>query len=264
VSCRPLEVEAFAKINLTLEVYGVRPDGYHALRSVVLPISLHDTLSIEESDSLATDTGYEDDLILKAARLLAPGRGAFVRVAKRIPAGGGLGGGSADAAAALRGLDRFWGLGKSEAELMEIAASVGSDVPALLSGKPCWMEGRGEKVIPLSKCEMEAIGLPFPLVVANPGVASSTAEVYRNCKCRLDFPSEKEYNIQPINDLEAAAIRLHPEIGELKTLMGEGAMMSGSGSCVFKRVRDEAEGASLASGLRARGFWAEIAHTIVR
>ncbi|MBR4354887.1 MAG: 4-(cytidine 5'-diphospho)-2-C-methyl-D-erythritol kinase [Kiritimatiellae bacterium] len=264
MSCRRLEVDACAKINLTLEVYGLRPDGYHALRSVVLPISLHDTLSIEESPELATDSGYPDDLILKAARLLAPGRGAFVRVAKRIPAGGGLGGGSADAAAALRGLDRFWNLGKSEAELMAIAAQVGSDVPALLCGKPCWMEGRGEKVTPLSPREMEQAGLPFVLVVAHPGVASSTAEVYRNCDCRLDFPSEKEYNIHPINDLEAAAIRLHPEIGVLKAAMGEGAMMSGSGSCVFKKVRDEAEAARLAGELRARGYWAEIAHTIVR
>ena len=264
MSCRRLEVAAYAKINLSLEVYGLRSDGYHALRSVVLPISLHDTLSIEESSSLATDTGYANDLILKAARILASGRGAFVRVAKRIPAGGGLGGGSADAAAALRGLNEFWGLGKREEELMDIAAEVGSDVPALMCGKPCWMEGRGEKVRALSAREIEQAGLPFSLVVASPGVSSSTAEVYRNCDCRLDFPSEKEYNIHPINDLEAAAIRLHPEIGVLKAAMGEGAMMSGSGSCVFKKVRDEAEASRLAGELRARGYWAEIAHTIVR
>ena len=279
MTCRSCKVQAFAKINLTLEVYGKRPDGYHALRSLVLPISLADTLEIELADRLATDTGFADDLILKAARILGGGRGASVKVAKRIPVGGGLGGGSADAAAALKGLNELWGL-------MAIGAQVGSDVPALIYGKPCIMEGRGEIVKPLPENLQAAFAEPLALVLANPGVNSSTREVYANCTPRLDFSAEKEYNTTPINDLEAPALRLYPQIGELKALMGAGAMMSGSGStvfkivaseaeavagrdalrgpCVFKKVRDEAEASRLAGELRARGYWAEIAHTIVR
>ena len=260
MSCRPLEVEARAKINWTLEVYGVRKDGYHGLRSVVLPISLSDTLTIEEAEDLSTDTGYEDDLILKAARLLAPGRGARISVKKRIPAGGGLGGGSADAAAAIRGLNEFWGLGLGEAEMMELGAKVGSDVPALVYGRPCVMEGRGEKVRPLSAAEQAAIGLPLVLVIANPGVHSSTREVYGACIARAGQP-EGAADLRPVNDLEAAAVKLHPEIGELKRLMGPGAMMSGSGSSVFKQVSSEAEAAALSSMLASRGCWTAICHT---
>ena len=111
-----MKIEAFAKVNLTLDVYGTRPDGYHALRSVVMPISLSDTLEIEtaEDGSITSDTGYDDDLCVKAARVLKSSVsslpssfGASIRVTKRIPAGGGLGGGSADAAAVLRALNEL-------------------------------------------------------------------------------------------------------------------------------------------------------------
>ena len=264
MTCRSCKVQAFAKINLTLEVYGKRPDGYHALRSLVLPISLADTLEIELADRLTTDTGFADDLILKAARILGGGRGASVKVAKRIPVGGGLGGGSADAAAALKGLNELWGLGKTLEELMAIGAQVGSDVPALIYGKPCIMEGRGEIVKPLPDKLQAAFAAPLALVLANPGVNSSTREVYANCTPRLDFSAEKEYNTTPINDLEAPALRLYPQIGELKALMGAGAMMSGSGSTVFKIVASEAEALAVRDALRGRGYWAEVAHTIVR
>ena len=260
MSFRPLEAEARAKINWTLEVYGVRADGYHGLRSVVLPVTLSDTLKIEESETLSTDTGYEDDLILKAARLMAPGRGAKISVAKRIPAGGGLGGGSADAAAAIRALNEFWGLGMSEEAMMELGAKVGSDVPALVYGEPCVMEGRGEKVRLLTEAEAAELGLPMKLVIANPGVHSSTREVYGLCRCREGQP-EGAAGLKAVNDLEAAAISLHPEIGALKELMGAGAMMSGSGSSVFKRVSGQEEGAELVRELQALGYWATVCDT---
>ena len=119
-----MKTEAYAKVNLTLEVFGVRGDGYHALRSIVAQISLSDTLEIEPSDGLSSDTGYSDDLILKAARALDPSRGARFRVTKRIPAGGGLGGGSADAAAALVALNEMWNLGRTREELAAIADTI--------------------------------------------------------------------------------------------------------------------------------------------
>ena len=150
-----MTVEANAKVNFTLEVFGKRADGYHALRSVVMPISLSDTLDIDVTDdgSITSDTGYDDDLCVKAARVLRSQIsdfrsqiGARIHVMKRIPAGGGLGGGSADAAAVLRALNELWKVGLSREELAEIGAQVGSDVPALVMDGPVVMEGRGEKV----------------------------------------------------------------------------------------------------------------------
>jgi len=227
-----MTVEAYAKVNLTLEVYGQRSDGYHVLRSVVAPISLHDTLTLEEADGFSSDTGYPDDLCLKAAKLLDPHRGVRISVVKRIPAGGGLGGGSADAAATLLALNAMRGKGLSVGELADLGAQVGSDVPALVwaqGGGLVWMEGRGERVRPV---EDPAPWMPSRhLVLVNPGVSSSTAEVYGACTPR-EIPANG-----PVNDLQAPAVRLHPEIGDalaaLREAGAEGVLMSGSGSTVF-------------------------------
>lgn len=257
-----MRIAAYAKVNLTLEVYGRRADGFHSLRSLVAPISLADTLEIEPTaeDAIVTDTGYgEKDLIVRAARALraafAPhgsSLGARVRVVKRIPVGGGLGGGSADAAAALRALNELWGLGRSVEELAALGASVGSDVPALVLAQhvraPVWMEGRGERVrvAEASACP------PFPfLVLAHPGVASATAEVYARCVPRT-APATGA-----VNDLQAAACALHPEIAfALAALVAAGAhevRMSGSGSSVFGFAEDEPSAQALAARLRAVG-----------
>lgn len=257
-----MRIEAYAKVNLTLEVYGRRADGFHALRSLVAPVSLADTLEIEatEDGCLVTDTGYgEHDLIVRAARALrtafAPARptlGARVHVVKRIPAGGGLGGGSADAAATLRALNDLWGLGRSVEELAAQGASVGSDVPALVLAQafraPVWMEGRGERV----RVADAAARPPLPfLVLAHPGVASETAEVYARCTPRTAPASA------PVNDLQAAACTLHPEIAfALAALVAAGAhdvRMSGSGSCVFGFAEDEPSAQALAARMRALG-----------
>lgn len=277
---RTTRTEAYAKVNLTLEVFGTRTDGYHALRSIVVPVSLSDTLEIAESDGLSCDTGYADDLCLKAARVLrsAVGElslGAAIRVVKRIPAGGGLGGGSADAAAALVALNDLWRLGKSRKELAELGAAVGSDVPALVRGGAVLMEGRGEIVsdFPAPK------GLN--LVLANPGVGSSTKEVYAKCRARVTDDPLIVYNMRhaiesgdvrriaaaQMNDLQPPAVELHPEIGAALRSLGEagalGVTMSGSGSTVFGLVPDEARGREIAALLNAKGLRAWAVHTIV-
>ena len=234
-----LHLEAHAKINLTLEVLGLRPDGYHDLRSVVLPVSLHDDLDISPSVTLevemAGDVPPEKNLVWKAAQTLrrATGctQGARLVVTKRIPLGAGLGGGSADAAAALHGLNAFWNLGLSRARLCELAAEVGSDVPALTLGGPVLMEGRGERVTPLA--ESACADFPLPdlarLVLRTPPVFVSTPEVFRAFR--------EDDRGRGANDLQPAACRLHPEIGAaLAALRAEGCtgvMMSGSGSSVF-------------------------------
>ena len=290
-----MKVEANAKVNFTLEVFGKRADGYHALRSVVMPISLFDTLDIEVTDDgeITSDTGYADDLCVKAARALRNVRmfecpnvrmsGARIRVEKRIPAGGGLGGGSADAAAVLRALNELWEIGLSREELAEVGAQVGSDVPALVLGGPVILEGRGEIVKSLGACacgdlssEQRSIGASehlrtLHLVLSNPGINCSTKEVYGACGERSldgeDLTAKMVAAIESgdleqiaaalMNDLQEPAVKMHPEIAHalasLKSAGVIGAVMSGSGSSVFGLVHDAAEAERLSSELNARG-----------
>ena len=283
-----MKVEANAKVNFTLEVFGKRADGYHALRSVVMPISLSDTLDIEVTDdgSITSDTGYDDDLCVKAARVLKNHRitespnhrieeGATIRVTKRIPAGGGLGGGSADAAAVLRALNELWKVGLSREELAEIGAQVGSDVPALVMDGPVVMEGRGEKVQDL-RLKTEDLNL----VLVNPGVHSSTKEVYAACEARplgggnatarmaeaLKSGDLGQIAAALMNDLQASAVKQHPEIADalvsLRTAGVIGAMMSGSGSSVFGLVADEAAAKRISRELNDKGLRTWPVHTI--
>ena len=298
-----MTVSAPAKVNFTLDVYGTRPDGYHALRSVVMPISLADTLEIETTDdgSIASDTGYDDDLCVKAARVLrsqisnlksqmggpnqtvGPNpcrKGASIRVTKRIPAGGGLGGGSADAAAVLRALNELWGLNLPRQELAELGAQVGSDVPTLVLGGAVLMEGRGERVSRISSSIERLNDQTINLVLVNPDVHSSTKEVYAACSARAaDAPSPTDAMIAALktgdlaqiaaavsNDLQSAAVRLHPEIADalasLRTAGAQGVMMSGSGSCVFGFAKNAALAAKIAAKLESRGLQSVVCQTL--
>ena len=250
-----MRLAAHAKINLTLEVLGTRPDGYHDLRSVVTTIPLHDdvelldapadevTVEMEGDGMEAPRVPCEANLAVRAARALAAAagvsRGVRIRIVKHIPAGAGLGGGSADAAAVLNGLNELWGLDLPKERLCEIGAEVGSDVPALVLGGVVLMEGRGERVTPLvqragrplSQSVGPCVMRPFDdrFVLRTPPVCASTARVYaefraEDCgKCR--------------NDLQPAACRLYPAIAETIAEMEaeglENVQMTGSGSAVF-------------------------------
>lgn len=248
-----VEIEAHAKINWSLEVLGSRSDGYHELKSVVLPIPLHDTVTLESDPSgNITVQGcdgipQERNLAWKAARELqkaaGTSAGVCIRIEKRIPFGGGLGGGSADAAAVLKALNSLWNLNLPDDRLCEVASLVGSDVPALVLGGPVMMEGRGERVRRIPSGEME---LPDPgdIEIYNPGIFVSTPEVFREFR-------EEDRGLGA-NDLQPAAVRLHPEIADaLKLLESRGLVrvtMSGSGSSVYglkPRSREE--------GARAKG-----------
>ena len=233
-----MTVEAHAKINWTLEVLGERPDGYHELKSVVLPIALCDTLEVEVDGSGSVSVAgcegipQEKNLAWLSAMALRKasgcGLGARIAIEKRIPAGGGLGGGSADAAAVLRALNLLWRLDMPEAELCKIAAGVGSDVPVMVLGAPAMMEGRGERVRRLERGEFE-LPAPEDIVVFNPGIFVSTPMVFREFR-------ESDRGLG-VNDLQPAAIRLHPGIADaLRMLESRGlkrVAMSGSGSTVY-------------------------------
>ena len=310
-----MTVAAYAKVNFTLEVLGVRPDGYHDLRSVVMPISLADDVMLEPADEVTLkvagcgglgatalpDIGGEDNLAMRAARLMqrVSGKkdGVAITLEKRIPAGGGLGGGSADAAAVLNGLNEMWRLGMPKPELAALGAEIGSDVPALVLGGPVLMEGRGERVAEClvagaeelkckNGCESNAPSAKhqapstFHLVLANPGVFCSTPEIFKTFADHLPNRPEILYNMRLAmqagddaavaralqNDLEATATRLHPEIGAARRRLEEagclGVSMSGSGATVFGIVRDAAEAGLVAKKLSKDGLWSVAVETV--
>lgn len=283
--------EAFAKINLTLEVAGTRPDGYHDLKSVVLPVSLSDTVEVEPRGDAEITVEVEagsgislegmpssgkDNLAWRAADALrrAAGMadaGADIRIAKRIPLGGGLGGGSADAAAVLAALNEVWGFGFSRERLAETAALVGSDVPALVLGGPVLMEGRGEKV---ARWPADGRVPDWHFVLVNPGVHSSTPAVYRAADSYLRLTSDSQIidNMRlafscgraealasaMCNDLAKAACALYPEIADAAAaLEGAGALnavVTGSGATVAGVVRGVEHGKEVRARLGGR-FW---------
>ena len=282
-------MEARAKINLTLEVFGVRTDGYHDIRSLVMPISMADEIAFHPADSMALHVEssetvdisqigpVESNLAFRAASLLkhATGcrKGVLIVLDKRIPIGSGLGGGSADAAAVLNGLNTFWELGVPRVELVRLGAELGSDVPALALGGSVLMEGRGERVA------SEPPGPVFHLVLVFSGVPVSTAEIYAHCIPGLTTGGQIVDNMRHAlsigdatavaaalhNGLADAAEALHPEIAHARAaLVAAGALgvsMSGSGSCVFGLAHDAAHAFAMARNLSGSGFDARPVHT---
>lgn len=238
-----MRVRAHAKINWTLEVLGKRPDGYHDLRSIVLPVALHDVVDLEPADGITCktkglDVPQEKNLAYRAAIALrdATGctQGVSISIEKHIPSGAGLGGGSSDAAAVLNALNVLWNLNLPCERLCEIAAGIGSDIPALVMGGPVLMEGRGEVVRRIDADVLRELGvetLPAAdsIEVFCPGVFSSTPDVYREFK-------ESDCGLGP-NDLQPAALRLYPEIAEALAYLEDKGLkrvtMSGSGSAVY-------------------------------
>lgn len=253
-----MTIPAYAKVNLTLAVCGVRPDGYHDLRSVVAPISLCDMVGLEPADEIIDASGIDfgaENLAVKAARIMrreaGTTLGARIHLEKRIPSGAGLGGGSADAAAVMRGLNALWNLNWCKERLVDLAADVGSDVPALVHGGIVLMEGRGERVRPWTEGAEDR----RPLVLLKPDVHASTPAVYKEFR--------EEDCGRGLNDLQPAACRLHPEIAEaLERLKEAGACdvrMTGSGAVVFGRAADSEDGKRIMERIGDFG-WAAYAH----
>ncbi len=191
---KSLAVQANAKVNLFLEIGESRADGYHEVRSILTPVSLSDTVVLErradgveafmESDGAVgmenlPTLDSDENLVVRAARALQEETGCTegvrIRVDKAIPVGGGLGGGSADAAAVLTGLNRLWNTGLSRARLMEIGLRLGCDVPALVHGGAVAVEGRGERVQAVNSPSARP---PVWLTLANPGFHVSTRDVF--------------------------------------------------------------------------------------
>jgi 4-diphosphocytidyl-2-C-methyl-D-erythritol kinase len=187
-------IDAPGKINLHLRVRGKRPDGYHDLESIFLALQFGDVLRFSLGDEPGTvrirgleGVAEEENVIYRAQALFreAAGfdRGLRVDLEKRIPLGGGMGGGSSDGAAALRALNELSGAGLSGSRLAELAAGLGSDVPFFLTGGAAWVSGRGERIRPLPPPPA------FPVVLVNPGFPSETAGAFRLLDAARESPS---------------------------------------------------------------------------
>ena len=277
-STRPAAVviRAHAKINLDLRVLGTRPDGFHELRTVFQAISLHDTIAcIPREGPFAIECATagvpldRSNLIWRAAEALwrslrraGPVRDVVVLLNKRIPLQAGLGGGSADAAAALMALARTWGVPLRPAQLTDVAATLGADVPFFLSGGTALGLGRGDEIYPLADLPRHWI------VLLLPGFGVSSSEAYGWYDGERDLArgaSTREAQHVPgpwpsraaqmINDLEAPIARHHPEIDQMKAALRRAgalaAAMSGSGSAVFglfQKRRDALQAVTRLSG----------------
>ncbi len=248
-----LACAAPAKLNLFLHVVGRRPDGYHMLQTVFRFIDFSDTLRftlredgmVHRTSSLA-GVPEEQDLCVRAARLLQQESGcrlgADIAVEKRIPMGGGLGGGSSDAATTLLALNKLWGLGLSRARLMELGLKLGADVPVFIFGENAFAEGVGE--------QLQAYALPEAwYLVLFPPVNVPTAQIFTHPELTRDTISLKIRDLsthQLHNDLQPVACKLYPEVGRHLAWLGQhapammtGPMMTGSGACVFAGFSDE-------------------------
>jgi 4-diphosphocytidyl-2-C-methyl-D-erythritol kinase len=272
-----LTLEALAKVNRSLVVLGQRTDGYHEIDTLFQTIDIADELRFDEDDRLTLSIAGsavpadERNLVLRAARALLKrartSHGARLHLSKRIPVGAGLGGGSADAAATLMGLDVLWGLGLSEAELREVAASIGSDVAFFLCGGRARGTGRGERIEPLPDERDESI------VLLLPPFGMPTPEVYGALGAdplRELRPPRIPTGVMPDrNDLEVAADRLRPELRTLREdLRAAGAAtsrLSGSGSTVYGVFPTAAEARRAAAALDGRcGARARVSRTVSR
>jgi 4-diphosphocytidyl-2-C-methyl-D-erythritol kinase len=276
---QPLLAElAPAKVNLFLHVVGRRADGYHLLDSLAVFPGAADRLTAGHAPGLALtvtgpfgdglDTG-PDNLVLRAARVLAErsgvAAGAALVLDKRLPVASGIGGGSADAAAALRLLSRLWSISLPDGVLQELALGLGADVPVCMAGQAARMGGVGDQLSPAPELP------PFGAVLVNPGVAVSTPEVFR---ARTGPFSGKAFLPRSwpdaavmaqdlsvlANDLEAPALRLCPVVGDVLAWLRAQpgcllARMSGSGATCFGVFRDGRAASAVADRV-PRPWWA--------
>ena len=245
---RRLLLPAPAKINLFLHVLGRRPDGYHTLQTAFQFLDLcdHIDLTLRDDGRIRRVGGFdrvsaEDDLAVRAAvalkRRTGTPLGCDIRVEKQIPVGGGLGGGSSDAATVLLGLNALWNTRRHLTELAEMGLSLGADVPVFVHGVAAWAEGVGEQLTPIKPVEAE-------YVLLHPGVGVSTASVFAQLRLTQDSPSITMADLTcgaGRNDLQPVASKVQPVIGEaLAWLAGQPGLhtprMSGSGACVFAAI----------------------------
>ena len=246
-----------AKLNLMLHVVGRRPDGYHELQTVFQLIDLRDAIDIavREDGLISRPSGpagvsEDQDLVVRAARALKEATGtrlgARISVIKKIPLGGGLGGGSSDAATTLVALNQMWKAGLNSAQLAAIGAKLGADVPVFVAGRSAWAEGIGEKLTPVQ------LGKDSWYLVIFPGVLVPTASVFQAPELTRNSPPTTMRGFLETggrNDCEAVVRARFPAVGEALDWLGRHApaRLTGTGSCVFAKFARAADAERVAA-----------------
>lgn len=278
-----MRLPSHAKINLWLRILGKRPDGFHEVDTLMLPIGLADDLVLEELPGDRIELACSDpalptdsrNLARRAAELLqqrhAPSRGVRISLVKHIPLGAGLGGGSANASAVLVGLSRLWKLDLPDAEIEKLAAEIGSDAAFFVRNRPARCTGRGERLAPV------AFPRELPVLLLNFGFGSATARAYKNLgagdvgsagqaapaafeaarRAFLAGNPDAPLDALLLNDLERPVFRKFPILAIAREFLAahrgvRGAMMSGSGSTLFALLESPGVATHLAPALRAR------------
>ncbi|WP_237066308.1 4-(cytidine 5'-diphospho)-2-C-methyl-D-erythritol kinase [Microbulbifer guangxiensis] len=255
----PLELPAPAKLNLFLRILGRRPDGYHELQTLFQLLDFGDSLQFELRDDSelsveapGLDVPQQDNLIFRAARLLqdisGTQRGAHIRLEKKLPAGGGIGGGSSDAATALLGLNHLWQCHLSLSELASLGRQLGADVPVFVAGHTALAEGIGEHLVPVQTG-------PRHYLILVPECHVSTAAIFRHPRLTRDSPAIKLAHLRDRvldsewlrkhagNDCQPLVEELYPEIRVAREWLQQhaDAQLTGTGACVFAAFHSEAE-----------------------
>ncbi len=257
-----------AKLNLFLHVTGRRSDGYHTLQTVFQFLDYSDELTFTVTDDgeitrLSPIAGVAEaaDLCVRAARLLQTTaqvrQGVRIQLQKRLPLGGGLGGGSSDAATTLLALNELWGLHWPPAELAALGLQLGADIPVFIHGHTAWGEGVGEVLKPVALPATWYVVITPPAAVSTPQVF---AEFAARCERQLTHPSPpitiRDFHAgRTHNDLEPVVRRLYPEVDNALRLLNNFGMarMTGSGACVFLAVDSEASGNAVLSAVKTKG-----------
>lgn len=281
-----MKLRANAKINWTLDTVGLREDGYHLLDMLMQTVSLHDTITLSPAEDItfcAEGTvrvpQNEENLAFRAAQALqryaGTSQGAAIHLLKRIPSGAGLGGGSADAAAVLRGLNALWGLHLPDETLLEIGLSLGADVPFCLTGGLAHVQGIGQIITPLASVRV------YPLLIIQPCRGLSTPQVFKALD-EMDVSSVRPDNAQAMaalgsgnlpllaqslgNTLQPVAISIRPQIRQAISVLREygarAAQMTGSGSAVFGVFASTAAARTAYTALSRRYVHCYLAQTI--
>ncbi len=270
---RNINITAHAKINLALAIKARRTDGFHEIESIIQEVEFGDDLFLEQAHSLTFETDSaqlqteSDNLCLKAAKLMSSRfqiPGLHIRLIKKIPIGAGLGGGSSDAAAVLRGLNIIYNLDLGNAELRVLAAQIGSDIPFFISGGSAYIQGRGEKVAPVKLDTTYTILLLHPELYINTGWAYANLKMGLTKDCKetkfigFEFQnlSVDKFRGKFCNDFEKSVFTAYPQLAESKELLysrgADFASMSGSGSTIYGLFRDEIQAESVYRELKTR------------
>lgn len=245
---KTMTLPAPGKLNLFLHINGQREDGHHELQTLFQIVDYGDELTFTPRDDYLIcvnakipNLSSKNNLVTRAAKLIQQQdpkrRGVDITLTKKLPIGGGLGGGSSDAATTLHGLNRLWGLNLSQEHLLHLGLQLGADVPAFVTGRSCWAEGIGEQITPLDLPE-------HWFVVIAPPVTISTQEIFFDKHLTRNTPKQKMSTAlieTGINDCQSVVIKRYPEVASALNWLNQysTAQMTGTGACIFARFESK-------------------------